>query len=287
MEIREKLTILNSVIKNSLGHLVCESEGGGTIYFKGGDMTVTNSRFEGNGSSTTWANGAAISYVGSGKLMISGSTFKSNQSNGGGALYVANTSETVEITDSVFEDNVAISNNGGAIYAAESISMSITSSTFKDNESRLTGGGAIYTSGGSGTLTITSSTFQDNSSGETGGAIKLRSIFKLSVTGSAFKGNESGSVNQGHGGAIFAEGLDDNTSTLTITDSSFRDQYAQGLGGAIWVEKLSSMAVLGSAFDDNESTDSGGAITVYDTEGNTSITITNSGIHRQCVRIRW
>ena len=259
-----KLTITNSAITNSDGGEGCGSNrdsGWGAINFGGGDMTVTNSVFEDNGS---WlkgtATGLAITYTGNGTLTITGSTFKNNRDwNGGeasgGAVYVRNSAATVNITNSRFEDNFA-EGYGGAVYIDSASSATITSSVFVDNEAGESGGALLIEEDIA--ATVTSSTFKSNSTGDDGGGGAIYMVGGASatstVTGSTFTSNSSGAG----GGAIFV--WDD--TTITITNSKFKSNSSGGAGGAVWGNKALTATVTGSLFESNSSSIDSGAIRV-------------------------
>lgn len=193
-------------------------------------------------------------------LIITDSRFENNRANGtvtdtdndklpggnGGAI--ANTFNTVVISDTDFTSNEA-KTNGGAIYNTPFYSL-------KDN--------AVSSEYG-GKITLSGTTFTGNTAAN-GGAIY--NAGNMTIDKSAFESNTA--VN---GGAIMAYGAenysaDSDLAHLTITNSSFKGNVAsdkekgQALGGAIVAGRNSLVDIKNSVFEDNIA-DYAGAIFSY------------------------
>lgn len=153
----QRLTLENGHVDARTGDAVLEG-GGGSIWYRGGRLTVIECTFRDNVAAVSGPDVA------------------------GGAIYGIGAGETV-VVRSTFENNAAA--NGGAIGALGS-GLSITESTLRGN--RATGsranyveggvqmgeggnGGAISMDGEGRELTICGSTFTANESGAFGGAI--------------------------------------------------------------------------------------------------------------------
>lgn len=150
-------------------------EGGGALYFRGIDSTVTisGSSFTGN----TALSGGAIYFNGSGggiaTVAISSSTFTSNIANGTGAPAAAD-------------------GRGGAISAEALTDLSVTSSTFANNSSGVDGGaiaiGALQLP--TSQVSIATSSFLGNAAKFSGGGFwSSTTQGDVSVSGSTFAGN--------------------------------------------------------------------------------------------------
>lgn len=143
--------------------------------------------------------------------------------------------------------------NGGDVS-----SIKITNSFFANN----TGGGAVTLWGmgtGQDTLTksISDSKFDNNSSNGNGGAVGIHKNTAFTTLGSTtfttvkFEENTADE----NGGAIFAE-----AEKLAINKNDFKNNKAEGYGGAIFITQSSELDVKDSVFTENHAAESGGAI---------------------------
>lgn len=143
--------------------------------------------------------------------------------------------------------------NGGDVS-----SIKITNSFFANN----TGGGAVTLWGmgtGQDTLTksISDSKFDNNSSNGNGGAVGIHKNTAFTTLGSTtfttvkFEENNADE----NGGAIFAE-----AEKLAINKNDFKNNKAEGYGGAIFITQSSELDVKDSVFTENHAAESGGAI---------------------------
>lgn len=232
------------------------------------DLTLTdftshdNDEFV-NGYSGTTRGGALWAYYAD--AVITDVTFTDNLSDGYGGA-VAMTGGTLQVTGSTFTGNEAA--YGGAIYQHySSTSMTITDSTFSGNTASVSGygygwgGGALLALGDA---TITGSTFTDNYADGNGGAVVSSGYGQasqptLTISDSTFSRNTSDRTSRDYGGgAIFA------TGAVTVSGSTFTDNYARNYGGAIYSSGAdSSLVITESTFSDNEGLDGGGAIYAY------------------------
>ena len=228
------LKIESSTIQNS----GAGSDGGAVL--TPGDITVSNSTFTNNSAREY---GGAI-YAG-GEIRVEQSTFTGNTAGDAGGAIATHSSETITVTNSVFQSNVATGISGD-FYA---------------------GGGAIK--GGDGLLQVDGSTFSENISDLDGGAILH--FGDIEVTDSVFEENEARFIDygdgiaNGSGGAIFAVS-EDNTKlvSVSIDSSEFLRNESAGAGGAIRVE--GRIEVSDSSFSYNSAGNYGGAIDIEEFE---------------------
>jgi predicted outer membrane repeat protein len=207
-----------------------------------------------------------------GDLTVSNSTFTNNSAEEyGGAIYAGG---EIRVEQSTFTGNTA-GDAGGAIATHSSESITVTNSVFQSNEaagisdSSYAGGGAIK--GGDGLLQVDGSTFSENISDLDGGAILH--FGDIQVTDSVFEENEArfidygdGYIFNGSGGAIFAVSEDETEIlTISIDSSEFLRNKSAGDGGAIKVQ--GRIEVSQSSFIENEASDDGGAIDIDELEG--------------------
>ncbi len=155
-------------------------DGGGAMYLRVYDgvdsentsITITNSKFYNNSSTN---HGGAIYAQNLKYLTIEDCEFTENQSidetdntRGGGAIAMNNA--VVQITDTTFDSNS--SESGGAIYANTGCNLTITGSTFTDNTATTSMGGAIRSTTATTVVDISNTTFTGNSAASSaGGAI--------------------------------------------------------------------------------------------------------------------
>lgn len=160
---------------------------------------------------------------------------------------------TVRLSGLTITDGVDNLYGGGAISGGSYFpeiaknTLVVTDSTINGNKANTTAnpswnpGGGIQFMGGS--LTITNSTFSNNSAGSSpGGAIAYQAVGitgeSLKITGSTFSGNSVTTAGGPNGGGALA--IDDigGLATMTISDSIFMGNAAQGtadaVGSAIW-----------------------------------------------------
>ncbi|MBI3170637.1 MAG: sortase [Chloroflexi bacterium] len=216
------LTVSDSAFTDNDGDL----SGGAILNY--GALTVTNSTFSGNfTSSGTLGEGGAI-YNGGGAATITNSTFSGNSSSGIGGAITNDNGATLTISDSTFDLNIA-SASGGGIANTTASSLTVTDSVLSNNRSSSSanGGGGIYNDTTSTTV-ITNTTISGNQASYYGGGIYNANI--LNVTGSTFSENrtQGGTVTQG-GGIYSASG------TATIINSTFSANraYSTSTGGGI------------------------------------------------------
>ncbi|MDO4569299.1 MAG: hypothetical protein Q4D38_02825, partial [Planctomycetia bacterium] len=193
-------------------------------------------------------------YVEGGNISFHSCTFSGNTSTVGAAIYVAPTATgTILIANSTFDDNHAVSNNGGAItsYSA-SLSMTIQESVFTQNsctsEENSGSGGAIYTSGA---LVVQDSEFRNNSAhAGNGGAIHASG--SLEIRDSLFVDNVATNIGEspGSGGAVSASGA------LKVQSSQFYRNKGD-FGAALVCMGTDAVVVSNSIFAANSASQEG------------------------------
>jgi predicted outer membrane repeat protein len=251
-----KLIIENSKFKQN-----AVSYDGGAVYADAG-LDISNTEFSGNEASTR--GGAVYS---SSDAIVSGCLFDSNKVYGdplndcdGGAIYGC---KNVNAYNSTFKFNEAY-DYGGAIYCKGNVNINTNeepgtsiSTSFIKNSAKDDNGGAIYAEG---KCTGVNAEFSANNAKVDGGAIF--------TCGNAYvyhcqldNNRVEGAVSQCYGGAIRSK------NDVTVFNSTFRANYAEDYGGAIYAnniyingnqnnkESLNSFFIGNSAKDDK-----GGAI---------------------------
>ncbi|MBO5681343.1 MAG: hypothetical protein J6T08_06470, partial [Lentisphaeria bacterium] len=239
-----------------LANAVSKYGDGAGINHSGGDVSITDSEFYGNGHKNGNgynANGGAI-YLGSvGKLNINNTLFEANcienksGTTHGGAIYL-NAATVVTINDSQFISNYT-NGNGAAIYGGSGSVLNISNTLFENNVAGANGG-ALYTM--KGYVNVSDSTFVENKAG-TGGAISTwysfnssNSVFRDNHaygTGSTLVKDSAGKElftithsGSGHGGAVHLYSPSGDKSN--IYNTTFYGNSATGRGGALFIQSI-------------------------------------------------
>ncbi|WP_051158475.1 DUF4347 domain-containing protein [Nodosilinea nodulosa] len=254
-----KITLVDSLLKNNKA-----GRGGALQVGSGAQVTILNSVFDHNDGSLTknGKSGGAISTNsaggagGSGFLTIENSRFTNNRGFNGGAIYNISTPMTVK--NSVFNNNTAIGNGGGAI--------------FSDGAGP---GGPGTTSGG--TVRIQDSWFEGNKAKGGGGAIYAWGYDsdKLVVENSTLLKNtvSLSGKNLARGG-----GLEVNGGLITLRNVGIANNVAEIQGGGLWIQTKKAVTIANSTFSANRvAKDAGGAI-FLNTDAAAPVDITNATI---------
>ena len=240
-------TIANCIFTNN------SATGGGAIDSYHANLLLTNSRFEGN----IGGSGGAIHNI-SATISIQECIFLANVSaNGGGAIN--NSGATCDITNSLFQLNIANSSDGsggGAIYYGNSSRGQILNCSFISNEALgPNGGGAIrvLNSTESRNVVIDSCEFLSNTTDWGGGAINSSDSPTI-VKNCTFANNYAAK----YGGAIW-NWLGFTIVFPKILNCTFDGNSTDGTGGAI-SNAWSAPNITNCTFSNNSSTNVGGAI---------------------------
>lgn len=258
----KNLTVKNSLFKDN----VAKAHNIGTYYRYESDGKVEKIDYDYDDG-----YGGAISH-GNGNLLIENSVFENNCAGGenGGAI---SSDGQMQIVDTRFTSNSS-TGNGGAVDGKNTI---VTGSNFDRNSA--SHGGALNIIGD---VSVENSTFEGNISREKGGAI-FNVGNNITVKNSTFTDNAAKSETESGGGAIYAYGEDiygiytdpepysesDTPSTpvaptfmnskLTVENSNFENNIAGDEGGGAIISQCSTQ-IIDSVFMGNHTTGSGGAI---------------------------
>ncbi|EDX74697.1 Fibronectin type III domain protein [Coleofasciculus chthonoplastes PCC 7420] len=184
-------------------------------------------------------------------IIANGKTQNVGKDGAGAGLRTASRS-TLTVVNSVFENNHANGEGGGAIFAGFRGISTIVNSKFTGNSTSANnqsgkserGGGAISV-GGSGVLTVIDSEFNNNT-GRNGGAINILWT-NLKVENSTFTENSSIDA----GGAIFTDGASEKINDevpiggkIEILNSRFEKNKGVGQGGSLFLYVYGSDEVI-------------------------------------------
>lgn len=171
--------------------------------------------------------------------------------NGGGAIFVANVPQgalpiDVDIRDSLFALNRAVSGAGGAVRVDVLGTVKLINNGFTNNDAQDAGGGVDLRAGIDETILIQDCRFVENKAAQAGAA-SLRGSSQgdgeMIVRGSTFIGNFT---TNGDAGALGVIG-----GKILVEKSSFIQNTAVGEGGALDAKDYASLTIRSSQFLDN------------------------------------
>jgi len=256
--------------------------GNGGAVHAAADGVFTGS--EGDYTGNSGADGGAVAVDG-GEVLLSGATFTGNEAvRSGGALSVRDPASTVEISESAFASNAALSGDGGAISVTTDGSLALSDCTFDANESADDGGALSFAPlDASHDLSVVDSTFMDNLASGDGGAIHVSKGGEVTLRGLALHTNaanrDGGAVylsetdsasaiqlwffgNQaaGEGGAWYEDGLGGPT---TFTNNLVVENSAAD-GGGLYLGSSPAAYVVNNTLVGNDATRDGGHVKIED-----------------------
>jgi len=269
-----KITVENSQFYNNIAGQ------GPAIWAKdGADVTVINSKFEGNQATVDVDSaGGAISVFGRSKLTVKGSDFTNNKGFAGGAITTIFTPLTIE--DSIFRNNEsrswggAVNNDGASVPFQERYydgdlprdreggETIIRNTVFDGNRSIGHGGGLALFGYDQDFVTIEDSTFINNEvipnqeGTARGGGLRVAGF--VTIKNTTFADN----LSHEEGGGLWYQG----EVPITITNSTFsgnqaKDENGEGLGGGIFSGQWGSETnITNTTFANNYAGSEAGAI---------------------------
>jgi CSLREA domain-containing protein len=228
--------IINSLFEDNSAPI------GGGIFTdeNGSSLVLENSIFRNNAAD----QGGALN-IWESDVTVVDSEFTNNSGTSGGGVYMGYRWGSLQIQNTIFENNSASSIGGGIGNQAPGSIIAIYDSEFTNNSSGRDGGG-VYNSYAN--LTITETTFQNNSSGSGGGLYIGSNVENASISLSTFLEN---SAHQG--GAI----CNDDDAIVTVSNSYFLGNHASNRGGAL-LDSFSFVEINNSLFIGNFAGGEGG-----------------------------
>ncbi len=281
---------------------ISDNYGQAALYMRTVDgITVDSCVFSGNLNEIGTTNAAAFLAFNCQQLVLSNSSFTENKAPQAGALYCVTDSlpnvtnaDNFVIQNCHFNDNqntLAGANGNGVGGAARfrNASYSLLNCTFENNTSVSSGGhirndveaadnivitncsfkkadaggwGGAFTAYG-GTFTITDCEYEENTCARLGGAVHNGFGGIISYSNCDFMNNVATS-GTGSGGAI---GLQNDQTTVNLTNCNFIGNFGGGSGGAIFTGTTASsnhLNLLNCVFEGNVTEGFGGAIQTGD-----------------------
>ncbi len=249
---------------------------GGALYITGGGTTdISGGKFYRNHADAD--TGGAI-VLKNGTLNINGTHFIENTALYSGAIFTYSSQpNTLNITNALFEGNVALSAGAAQTMNVTSISdtvfrnnVALVDDANKDNPYAKDGGGALFV-GSVGKVVLDNVTFENNSSDYVGGAVATRQAnmgnnkdARLDVLNSHFIVNKAGTTGGAFDNYLYSSVANDTAVYFENVDFSGNSAV---MGGAIYnhgAEDLggntASTHINGATFTGNVATDMGGAL---------------------------
>ncbi|MBT6715178.1 MAG: autotransporter domain-containing protein, partial [Elusimicrobiaceae bacterium] len=274
------------------------TDDGGAIYMTGSGTTFTASEdvtFTGNVAGVDGNDsGGAIYALDSSDTDFTGANatilFDQNTAGGdGGAVYVSNS--TLDIAGSTTFHNNTAGYGGGALRIADGGDFTITNTVvFSSNTATTTHGGAVnlgnagttFTASGDASFTGNTS---GNGTGDFGGAVYMRDAATMNFTGANSTILFDQNSTAGYGGAVYM--TDASTAFTAAGNVTFSSNTADNTG-AVYLTTSADMNFTGAnstvRFDNNTSTDDGGAVSMntdstFDTAATTIFDGNTAGGH--------
>ena len=258
------LTLNDSTISGNTAQF-----GGGIDNNKGGTLTLNNSTISGN--TAAGSGGGIFNDVGS-TLTLNNSTVSGNTETGSGGGISSITGSgggifnesTLTLNDSTISGNTANGSGGGVENSFFSGTLTLNNSTISGNTATGSGGGIDNVAG---TLTLTNSTISGNSAKDGGGIATTDRILgeaepvQVTLLSCTVKSNTA----TGSGG-----GIDNESGTLTLTNSTISGNSAKDGGGIV---NAGTLTLTNSTVSGNRGDLVGGGIVNVGT-----LTLTNSTI---------
>ncbi len=233
-----------------LGIMNSGTEGRAVYVKQGGEVTINGGVVEGFKA----ANGGAVYVEKDSQITINSGIFQNNTATSGGGMLYAAVNCRLDIYGGTFRNNTAV--NGGAIKTESGCNFTISGGSFEENTATAAstnawGGGVIYIVGNNvsypSTLKITGGQFIRNSAGNADGGAIAMGAGKMEITAVQGKEKPKFEKNEAYaGGAVYV--------------------YADAQRGT-----MSSLLVDGAIFEENTTTNAGGALYYYDPKVNKAL----------------
>lgn len=184
--------------------------------------------------------------------------------------------DTLEVRDSVFEDNFGIAGSAARAWCRQ---CEFVDNDFLRNRSEEGAGGLEVTGeregspDGAGGITVLGNYFEENW-GLIAGGLHVETGGQLTLQESRFIANESGF---GGGATLVHAGLEPD-ARLDVLDNYFVGNLADGAGGALLAEAGNVAAISNNLFEANTAADTGGAILVELMEGGDDVWFVNNTV---------
>ncbi len=228
------------------------TESGTTLNIKNVEINSANKTATNAGGSVIYATAddAVVNIENS--LITNNSAYSS-----GGVIYTEGDNAVVNLINTDITNNK--STNGNGVVKLAGGTVNVQGGSFSGNQALF--GGAIASPNRTAMqtnnvfLNVDGTVFNGNTASSAGGAMSLGNIVTAEIKNTTFEGNKA--TNNGSGGAIHTNG-----SAVTIINSTFKDNSADSVGGAINNDAWNSTGTVirNTSFENNKANTSGSAI---------------------------
>jgi hypothetical protein len=263
----KNLTLADAFVDGERGAGPSDTNSGAAIYRQSnGRLVVVNSVFAHNHASDVGndiAGGAIYSY--GGDTVITGTTFDGNTAASGGAI--GNLRSNLTIVNSIFVNNIARDQNGGAVALdGQNVDhgkvFTMCGVVVKNNRAHRQGGG-VYRYGYPGESTVIDSSWFDGNSAEDPGGLgggvyhhtDTPGAMPLTLTNSTISNNRAG----GGAGGMFLFNAPVSLTNVTIADNAAMSSLGGGIA-ANGVTGTLKNCTIGGNHADNSGSFGGGII---------------------------
>ena len=219
---------------------VNNSGAGGAFYnYNSVGLTLSNSSFTNNvavNSGALYYDANQLQFVSSENFVVNNCEFIDNNNTGGVGGAFRNFQGSYTLEDCYFENNSSTGSGGHIRNDTNGDNVVYRNCTFKDGSSG--GWGGAHTCYGLGNYTVTDCTYTGNSATNLGGAANIGFGAHVSFDNCTFDDNES---QNSSGGAL---SLQNDSTTLVVTNSSFSTNKTGNSGGAIFSGASSSSSFV-------------------------------------------
>ena len=221
------------------GNVNLSGAGGAFYNFNSVGLILSNSSFQNNvavNSGALYYDADQLQFTSSENFLVQNCEFIDNNNTAGVGGAFRNFQGSYTLEDCYFENNTSTGSGGHIRNDTNGDNVVYQNCTFKNGNSG--GWGGAHTCYGTGNYTITACTYLNNSTTNLGGVANIGFGAHVSFDNCTFENNES---QNSSGGAL---SMQNDSTTLVVTNSTFNINKTQFSGGAIFSGASSSSSFL-------------------------------------------
>lgn len=221
------------------GNVNINGAGGAFYNFNSVGLTLSNSSFHNNvavNSGAVYYDANSLQFVNSENFLVVNCEFIDNSNTGGVGGAFRNFQGSYKLENCYFENSASTGSGGHIRNDTNGDNVVYSNCTFKGGSSG--GWGGAHTCYGTGNYTISNCTYLNNSATNLGGAANIGFGAHVSIDNCTFENNES---QNSSGGAL---SLQNDSTTLVVTNSTFSTNKTGASGGAIFAGASTSSSFV-------------------------------------------